>query len=106
MESGSREIGVRGLRFWLGPESAVPSSRLRRAGGEAGPDDVIVPFGRIGRDGKPASESGTARFDPVRKRAIVEFERRRETIDAATAAEAIERFLATHLLAGRIILIP
>ena len=106
MASGSREITVRGARFWLGPEGAVASARLRRAGADAGPADVTVSFGRIGRDGKPAGESGSARFDPVRKRAIVEFERRRETIEAPSATGAIERFLAAHLLAGRIILLP
>jgi hypothetical protein len=42
----------------------------------------------------------------VRKRAVVEFERRREAIDAASAAGAIERFLAAHLLPGKIILFP
>jgi hypothetical protein len=106
MEAGSREITVRGARFWLGPEGAAASARLRRAGADAGPADVIVSFGRIGRDGKPAGESGSARFDPVRKRAVVEFERRREAIDAASAAGAIERFLAAHLLPGKIILFP
>jgi hypothetical protein len=106
METGSREITVRGARFWLGPEGAAASSRLRKAGADAGPDDVMMAFGRIGRDGRPAAESGSARFDPVRRRALVEFERRRETIAAASAPEAIERFLEAHLRPGKIILFP
>ena len=101
-----REIRVRGARFWVGAERREPSARLRRAGGDAGPEDVVVSFGRIGRDGKAAGETGTVRLDPVRKKAVVSFEKREEVVGAASAAEALERFLAAHLLAGRIILFP
>lgn len=106
MDADAREITVRGVRFWVGPETRAPSTRLRRAGGEAGPDDVVAEFGRVGRDGKPMSGGGSIRFDTVRRRAIVEFERRRATIDGGSAAEALERFLSAHLVPGKIILFP
>ena len=106
MESRPREIAVRGVRFWLGPEGREASTRLTRAGADPGPDDVVAAFGRIGREGTPMPESGSVRFDPVRRRATVEFERRRETFDAPGAAEAVERFLSTHLVPGKIILFP
>ena len=106
MTLSPREITVRGARFWAGEETLQPSARLRRAGEDAGPDDIVMAFGRIGRDGKAAGEIGTLRFDPVRGKALVSFERREEALEAATAAEALERFLAAHLLAGRIILFP
>ena len=63
-------------------------------------------FGRIGRDGRSASESGSVRFDPLLRRAVVEFERRREALDAGSASEALERFLASHLIPGKIVLFP
>ena len=106
MENGSREITVRGVRFWVGPEVREASTRLQRAGADRGPDDLVVAFARIGRDGLPVPEKGSVRFDPVRRRAVVEFERRRETVDARGAAEALERFLASHLVPGKIILFP
>jgi len=106
METGPREITVRGVRFWVGPEGREPSTRLQRAGADPGPDDVVAAFGRIGRDGRPVPEKGSVRFDPVRRRAVVEFERRRETVEARGAAEALERFLSSHLIPGKIILFP
>lgn len=106
MEGGRRELTVRGVRFWLGQEVPEASTRLKRAGADSGPDDVVAAFGRIGRDGTPMPESGSVRFDPVRRRATVEFERRRETLDASGAAEAVERFLSSHLVPGKIILFP
>ena len=106
METGRREITVRGARFWVGPEGREASNRLKRAEADPGPDDVVAAFGRIGRDGHPMPESGSVRFDAVRRRATVEFERRRETLDASGAAEAVERFLSSHLVPGKIILFP
>jgi hypothetical protein len=106
METGSREITVRGVRFWVGPEGREVSTRLQRAGAAPGPDDLVAEFGRIGRDGGPAPDRGSIRFDPVRRRAVVEFERRRETVDAPGAMEALERFLSSHLVPGKIILFP
>ena len=100
------EITVRGVRFWIGDPAPAPTGRLRAAGDETGPPDVVVPFSRIGRDGKPSRHIGRVRFDPVRRRAAVEFEERTATYDAKDAREGLERFLSTHLLAGRIVLIP
>lgn len=100
------ELTVRGARFWIGDPVPAPSARLRAAGAESGPEDLVAAFGRVGRDGKRASGDGTVRYDPVRRRAIVEFEERTGTLEAADVRDALEKFLATHLLAGRIILIP
>ena len=106
MEIGSREITVRGVRFWVGPEGRETSTRLQRAGADLSLEDVVVAFARIGRDGRPTGERGSVRFDPVRRRAVVEFERRRESVDAPGAGEALERFLSSHLVPGKIILFP
>jgi hypothetical protein len=106
MTTERQELTVRGVRFWVGKEIAEPSRRLRRVGSDSGPADVVLSFGRIGRDGKPSeSEVGHVRYDSVRRLAVANFERRTETVEAGSALEALERFLRNHLLPGRIILL-